>query len=121
MAIFIYTTILFILLFIIVIVDRCYSRTISQELPSALGNLSPQGCKRGLPPVEKERWLCFYLLPSYELKWRGPLSPFSQDPVSPNPVGPLPNPNSNSPILIPDTQVFFSLCISPSKSWAGKG
>lgn len=61
---------------------RCYSRTISQKLPSPLGNLSPQGCKRGLQPVKKrQRWFAFILFTSYELKWRGSLSPFTQDSV----------------------------------------
>lgn len=64
-----------------------------------------------------------FLFSSYELKWRGPLSPFSQDWV-PNLWGLCPNLIPSPPIFTRDTQVLFLLCIpkpaSPSKPGQGR-
>lgn len=78
----------------------------------------PTGMQKRTPASVKERWLCFYLLPSYELKWRGPLSPFSRDSV-PTLWGPCPT-------LIPTLQSssLTHRCFSHSASHhqkAGQG
>lgn len=62
------------------------------------------------------------LFTSYELKWRGPLSLFSQDPV-PNLWGSLSNPNSKPTFLTPTHRYFFqsaSPC-QPHHQKAGQG
>lgn len=107
----------------IVLVDRCYSRTIFRKFPSAHKS-PPIGMKKGILSAEKENpyqlkktWHVFiYSLP---MSWsrEDPWVPFPK--AQPQPCGPC-NLISSSIFTSSDTQVLFLLCISSSKTWAGR-